>query len=227
MWGKEGSGLRAMLISCEITLRVRFGLAWGVSTRFNLPPKPSSRSSRSAWVTALFGRFGAVTNYRLSPKMKFWKCFDSSWQNQFLVCGLHSCQWSVLRRAPIKQSSRLRKIFKALAPVFSNLPAVWKSFQASLWKSERRRSSVSVKAICDEQIFRVWKGESEKGVFTYANLTGWHWESPPQWSDVIFVVRVLCHGKQCDLCRKQPLNYVIHIGRCYETHKISLFRCLW
>ena len=128
---------------------------------------------------------------------------------------------------PIKQSSRLRTIFSALAPVFSNLPAVWKSFQAPLRKSERRRSSVSVKAICDGQIFRVWKGESEKGVFTYANLTGWDWDSPPQWSDVIFVVRVLCHGKQCDLCRKQPLNYVIHIGRCYETHKISLFRCLW
>ena len=207
MWGKEGSGLRAMLISSEITLRVRFGLAWGVSTRFNLPPKPSSWSSWSAWVTALFGRFGAVTNYRLSPKMKFWKCFDSSWQNQFLVCGLHSCQWSVLRRAPIKQSSRLRTIFSALAPVFSNLrPAVWKSFQAPLRKSERRRSSVSVKAIYDGQIFRVWKGKSEKGVFTYANLTGWDWDSLPQWSHVKFLVHVLYIGGWSEV------NNVIYAG---------------
>ena len=96
MWGKEGSGLRAMLISSEITLRVRFGLAWGVSTRFNLPPKPSSRSLWSAWVTTLFGRFG---RWQLSSvtQMKLWKCLTPlSWQNQFHVSGLHSCQWSAL-----------------------------------------------------------------------------------------------------------------------------------
>ena len=161
--------------------------------------------------------------------MKFWKCFDSSWQNQFHICGLHSCQWSALGGP---QSNNHLLFAQSSQPWLQSL--VWKSFQAPLWKSERRRSSVSVKAICDGQIFRVWKGESEKGVFTYANLTGWDWDSPPQWSDVIFVVRVLCHGKQCDLCRKQPLNYVIHeymkwrfIGRCYETHNISLYRCLW
>ena len=236
-----------MLISCEITLRVRFGLAWGVSTRFNLPPKPSSRSLWSAWVTALFdrflvvkkfGRFGAVTTIVCHPNeivkvldsTKLAKSISYVWIVVVVVASDQSCSWE----GPIKQSSRLRTIFSALAPVFSNLPAVWKSFQAPLRKSERRRSSVSVKAICDEQIFRVWKGESEKGVFTYANLTGWDWDSPPQWSDVILVVRVLCHGKKCGLCRKQPLNYVIFeymkwrfIGRCYETHKISLFRCLW
>ena len=115
MWGKEGSGLRAMLISCEITLRVRFGLAWGVSTRFNLPPKPSSRSSWSAWVTTLFGGCGAVTNYRLLPKWNFesaltplsWKtnfmsvdCIvarDQSWEgpqsNNHLVFGKSSKPW--------------------------------------------------------------------------------------------------------------------------------------
>ena len=107
---------------------------------------------------------------------------------------------------PIKQSSRLRTIFSALAPVFSNLPAVWKSFQAPLRKSERRRSSVSVKAICDGQIFRVWKGKSEKGVFTYANLTGWDWDSLPQWSHVKFLVHVLYIGGWSEV------NNVIYAG---------------
>ena len=140
-------------------------------------------------------------------QMKLWKCLTPlSWQNQFHMCGLHSCQWSVLRRAPIKKSSHLRKIFKALAPVFSNLPAVWKSFQAPLWKSERRRSSVSVKAICDGQIFRVWKGKSEKGVFTYANLTGWDWDSLPQWSHVKFLVHFLYIGGWSEV------NNVIYAG---------------
>ena len=206
MWGKEGSGLRAMLISCEITLRVRFGLAWGVSTRFNLPPKPSSRSLWSAWVTTLFGRFGAVTNYRLSPKWNFESALTPlSWKTNFMSvdCIVASDQsWE----GPIKQSSRLRTIFSALAPVFSNLPAVWKSFQAPLRKSERRRSSVSVKAICDGQIFRVWKGKSEKGVFTYANLTGWDWDSLPQWSHVKFLVHVLYIGGWSEV------NNVIYAG---------------
>ena len=63
-----------------------------------------------------------------------------------------------------------------------------------------------MKAICDGQIFRVWKGESEKGVFTYANLTGWDWDSPPQWSDVKFVVHVLYIGGWSEV------NNVIYAG---------------
>ena len=155
---------------------------------------------RSIW--SLWGgdKLSSVTH------MKFWKCFDSKLENHFHVCGLHSCQWSVLRRAPIKQSSRLRKIFKAMAPVFGNLLAVCQSFQAPLWKSERRRSSVSVKAICDGQIFRVLKGEPRKGVFTYADLTGWDWDSTQQWSHVKFVVHVLYIGGWSEV------NNVIYAG---------------
>ena len=210
MWGKEGSGLRAMLISSEITLRVRFGLAWGVSTRFNLPPKPSSRSLWSAWVTTLFGRFGAVTTIVCNPNeivkvldsTKLAKSISYVWIVVVVVASDQSCSWE----GPIKQSSRLRTIFSALAPVFSNLPAVWKSFQAPLRKSERRRSSVSVKAICDGQIFRVWKGKSEKGVFTYANLSGWDWDSLPQWSHVKFLVHFLYIGGWSEV------NNVIYAG---------------
>ena len=99
-------------------------------------------------------------------QMKFWKCLTPlSWQNQFHICGLNSCQWSALGGP---QSNNHLLFAQSSQPWLQSL--VWKSFQAPLWKSERRRSSVSVKAICDGQIFRVWKGESEKGVLNYSNL---------------------------------------------------------
>ena len=177
-----------------------------------------------------------MTNYHL------WKCFDSTkLENHFHVYGLNSCQWSALGGP---QSNNHLVFALSSQPWLQSL--VWKSFQAPLWKSERRRSSVSVKAICDGQIFRVWKGESEKGVFTYANLTGWDWDSSQQWSDVKFVAYVLCvrglsnmkteWGKQCDLCRKQPwiMWYEENMntwsgGLLADIIKlmIFLFRCLW